>query len=1014
MNNLKRILSLGLVGTMLSGMMVMGASAADFTDADKIAHDDAVNTLVALKIIDGKPDGSFDPEGNVSRAEMAKMIATAMNGGTDANTGVKGTPSFTDIGGHWAESYIEYCSDLGIISGRGDGTFAPDAQVTGLEATKMVLTALGYDATAYKLTGNSWAVRTDELARTADPKLYDELETVMMAANATRDTAAQLIWNGLQNQTRKVTPSTNTNTGEVTWQYNSGDMMLTERYGAQIWKGTYEGNDKSISSLDDGQIRVNGKLSTATAEAGTRNADFASDLGIENIGEEVKVIFRDATGGTANVPDKRDTVYGVFNTGKTEVYNITKNDLQSCTDANKIKFGDSKYDTLASVKVVTNYDNSNETTVTSATINSNAASGWRQQSVDQIKFVCDEDGKISAAYVVEVKAGRVTSITASKITVSGVGAVDIADNDVAEGLKKDDVVVYTKLYDTDKDDAFFSFAKAEEVEGELTGYKNSDNVVVDGKTYKINNKANPMDSLTDDPITAASDDTIGDTVKLFLADGMVVAMQSIESSGGNYAIVTDVTDGSKGIDSAMDPLRITVKTSDGNESTLLVHKDSTKDGSAKIKDEADAEAQEALFAACRDKDGKAIGGVLIEYSSIANGTIKIKEIFAPESTAPTGAYLWNKDTKALNTTGTTTHVAATDAVLFVGVDNSNGTQDGFIDDYYVYSLRNLGNIAIGRLLSGAKVTADVNSDGLVKAAYVSLNARPGSTTSDTLYGIITGYAGRRNNADGDTLYRYTVAVNRDEEIEINVDSQTGLASGVVITFDEAADGEYATATDIHIIDSNNSDWTYGAVKEYNESSNLLSYFTATSRGSANEGFTGTGTAASVTVDKDVKIVYVNTEDEEDGSEIGVGPFDSSTGFANVVFHKDSDGVVDVIIVETSDKAFKGCGAGFGTTTTYAVTTPTAVTAGTNNGAYSATVTPASPFEAGATVTVTVKCTTAPTKGTDTVSITSASDAGTISGGTKTNTSTGEVGTWTFSMPAKAVADLTITVTNDQD
>ena len=79
MNNLKRVLSLGLVGTMLSGMMVMGASAADFTDADKIAHDDAVNTLVALKIVDGKPDGSFDPEGDVTRSQMAKMIAVPVD-----------------------------------------------------------------------------------------------------------------------------------------------------------------------------------------------------------------------------------------------------------------------------------------------------------------------------------------------------------------------------------------------------------------------------------------------------------------------------------------------------------------------------------------------------------------------------------------------------------------------------------------------------------------------------------------------------------------------------------------------------------------------------------------------------------------------------------------------------------------------------------------------------------------------------------------------------------------------
>ena len=48
MNNLKRVLSLALSGIMLVGMMAMGASAADFTDAEKIQHTEAVNVLVEI------------------------------------------------------------------------------------------------------------------------------------------------------------------------------------------------------------------------------------------------------------------------------------------------------------------------------------------------------------------------------------------------------------------------------------------------------------------------------------------------------------------------------------------------------------------------------------------------------------------------------------------------------------------------------------------------------------------------------------------------------------------------------------------------------------------------------------------------------------------------------------------------------------------------------------------------------------------------------------------------------
>ena len=146
MKNLKRIFSLALAGTMLAGMLTVGASAADFTDADSIKNNEAVDTMVALNIINGKDDGSFAPEATVTRAEMAKMITVALNGGKDPVLGTSSTPKFTDIGGHWAQKYIEYCANLGIIAGQGDGTFAPDAPVTGGAAAKMLLVALGYDS----------------------------------------------------------------------------------------------------------------------------------------------------------------------------------------------------------------------------------------------------------------------------------------------------------------------------------------------------------------------------------------------------------------------------------------------------------------------------------------------------------------------------------------------------------------------------------------------------------------------------------------------------------------------------------------------------------------------------------------------------------------------------------------------------------------------------------------------------------------------------------------------------
>ena len=74
MKNFKRFLSLALAGTMLSGMMAMGASAADtsdFSDAAEIVHTEAVDVMASLGVLKGKDTGAFDPNTTVTRAEMA-------------------------------------------------------------------------------------------------------------------------------------------------------------------------------------------------------------------------------------------------------------------------------------------------------------------------------------------------------------------------------------------------------------------------------------------------------------------------------------------------------------------------------------------------------------------------------------------------------------------------------------------------------------------------------------------------------------------------------------------------------------------------------------------------------------------------------------------------------------------------------------------------------------------------------------------------------------------------------
>lgn len=855
MKNLKRVLSLALSSIMLVGMMAVGASAADFTDAESIKHEDAVNTLVALKIVNGKPDGSFDPEGDVTRAEMAKMIAVAMNGGNEANTGVKAVPSFTDIKDTWAEGYIEYCYDLKIISGRGDGTFDPTGKVTGLEATKMVLTALKYDSVAYGLTGAQWAANTDELARAADPSLYETLEGVIMNTPASRDVAAQLIWNGLQNNTRKIDPQTGKTNGDVTWGYSdSGNTLLKERYNAEIVTGTYEGNSDTLD-IDDGFIQVDGNA-------------FPSTMGIENIGEQVKVVFKDGSGSGAKTgkPDKRDTIYGVFNTGKTEVYNVLTKDLGDAESATKIKFSGSKYDIANSgtaespvykINVVTNLIGSGELKEANYFNTTKKETG-----LDQIKFVCNEDGQVVSAYITEVGVGKVTNVTSSKITVNGLGTVVIADNDVYSGAKKDDVVTFTKIYNDKVADAFITIGKTETVEGKVSGFKTTENIVVGGKTYKtLKGAYNNVQGST------AYTPTNGDEVKLYLVEDLVVFAEAINEAGGNYAVVIDTSGDSIG--GVLSSLRAQVLLADGTDEIVTIHKDSKSSGSTAL-----------------TVSDLSTPGTLVEYTSLTNGVLKIKQVINSKSSAiAQNSTIWDATAKTLQT-NSGAKVATTSAPLFVKIGS----------DFYVYNLRSLGDVK--NALETSVQTNSVVDGGKVVVGYVELKKKPAGTSSDVLYGVIASLEGTFEAPNGDNMSLYKVAVDGET---INVYTNDTLAAGKLVTFERTADDCY-DADEVKVIvtaaDTAISEWTLAALTDGTDG-DLLAYMAATvNHGESEDNVAFTGTETTVALGKNVTVVYLNCEDKEPGDDVGYVPFDPAKGYANAVFHTE-DGAVDVIIIETS-------------------------------------------------------------------------------------------------------------------
>ena len=121
MRNLKKVLALVLAVVMIFG--VMSLTSATFTDDAKISNTEAVEVMAGLQILTGYTDGSYQPEGNVTREEMATIICKMLLGPEVAKTLTQGTSNFKDVAAtRWSAGYIEYCANLGIIDGYGDGS----------------------------------------------------------------------------------------------------------------------------------------------------------------------------------------------------------------------------------------------------------------------------------------------------------------------------------------------------------------------------------------------------------------------------------------------------------------------------------------------------------------------------------------------------------------------------------------------------------------------------------------------------------------------------------------------------------------------------------------------------------------------------------------------------------------------------------------------------------------------------------------------------------------------------
>jgi hypothetical protein len=496
MRNLKRVLSLSLALVMILGLMIVGtgASAADFTDQDEIVNDDAVNTLVALNIIAGKDDGSyFDPTGIVTRGEMAKMITIALNGGSEPVLGT-GT-SFSDTANHWASSYIEYCVNLKIAAGRGNGTFDPNATVTATEAAKMLLVAMNYDPAVFGLTGDSWDIKTNTEANKAG--LYEDLGGVSASAGLTRDNAAQMIYNAILANTMELGWNQNMATGEITQTYRQdGDSIFADKYNGIESEGTI--TDFSYDSdKDQWTYTLNiTKTTEGVADVDNARTSFKSS-------EDFTDLFRLNAKVLWTVKKGDVVVYGIYDKDNTVMAEGVLGDLKEDKITDKqIKVGSTYYKTTekhvdyyAFGADTKNADGMPEIKDTDNDDVPTLAAAYSMKLIDNTG-----DGKADIVVYVPFEVSKVTYVGKNSITLSPTVAGvdrDFEDIEIYDGVAKDDYVMIVK--DDNSAKGIDTYTKLDVASGKVT--KTSGNKatidgtaytvvggVGDGKTVKLNGK----------------------------------------------------------------------------------------------------------------------------------------------------------------------------------------------------------------------------------------------------------------------------------------------------------------------------------------------------------------------------------------------------------------------------------------------------------------------------------------------------------------------------------------------
>ena len=470
MRNLKRALSLGLTATMISGLMVMGSSAASYADVTSKQNEEAIEVLKTVGIMVGDENGKFNPEAKVTRNEMAVVMCNLLD---YTVASYKGTSPFTDVP-EWAEPYVAACYTNGITSGYDAKTYGGSDTVTTGQAALMLLKALGYFQYSADF-GSDWLVETTKNGSTAG--LFDGVATGAKEA-LTRNDVAQMVLNALEADLVKAEK----NGSDV----QVGDIVIS---GGKATYDSRTGTDSKYAKIDS--TKVDGKYTIQLGEDLYDGDLVKADGADDDFGRpSVKWTYENKEIGT--YADDADAVY-TATVEKQDLYDLVGSDVY-----NDLKNGDADFtvvvDGVAQKVNLSDYIVKNN--------DDDAGKDVIKKGATTEVFIDDDTNDVVItvinSYVAQVDGDYDKNDEELELDILDEAFVDVKDTtlssddfDYLDSYSDEDYVLITVANKEIK-----TIDLAETVEGKVTAYTEKKNVTVDGTKYEYSK--NYTDAVKDD------------------------------------------------------------------------------------------------------------------------------------------------------------------------------------------------------------------------------------------------------------------------------------------------------------------------------------------------------------------------------------------------------------------------------------------------------------------------------------------------------------------------------------